>query len=224
MYNRIKHKEVNALDIAKLNSIIMKSQGVQFVVDIDGKHSVDDYVKNDNFFSMMTYVANCLSNIVSQGYIAPFDIYKKAEQSTGYDVEIASRSDFNSYPVNLVVTPGMYVPIGAYINEKMGVINGNEVDFTNLSTLFRDLVTSVEPGQLIPTSPFMLMIISSRCPEFMKGMFPVYSPTVYPPTPAPVEVLEDENEFVEDLTSVDADNPFLSDLNSNYDNSDVLGL
>lgn len=212
------------MNISKLNSIILKSQGVEFVVDIDGKHHVDQYVHNDNFLSMMTYVSNCLSNIISQGYIVPFEVFKRTEQETGYDVEIVQRSDFENYPVNLAVTPGMYVPIGTYISDKMGIIRGNEIDFTNLSVLFRDLVKVVEPGQSVPVNPFMLMIISSKCPEFMKGIFPAFGISPFPSQEIAEDNLQQENGFVKDGSDEFEENPFLSDSNRNYDNSDVLGL
>lgn len=207
------------LDTVKLNKILLKSIGVDFIVNSDGKHTVDTYVNDVNFNAMITYVANCFSTIISNGYIAPFDVVKKHEQVTGYDVTLHERNSFDAYPVNLVVTPGMYIPIGAYAFESMGIKRDNELDLTNLTNLFRDLLMAVEPGATVNTNPFSLMIISSKCPSFMQGMFPAFAPSLFND-----QNIEAENIFTDEATLDNLDNPFLSDPDKQYDNSEVLGL
>lgn len=212
------------MNFGQINAIVMKSIGVDTVIRDGVKYEVDRIAEDIQFASMFCYVANCLSNIMSQAYIVPYDVFKITEQVSGHDVDLVERNGLDIFPINLGATPAMYVPISCYIVEKMGVRVGNEINFDNLTQLFRELIETVEPGQVMSTNPFSLMLISLTCPEFMRGMLPVFAPSLFP---APQTI---ENEFIEEHVFVDDsfgnsnDNPFLSGADGTYDNSEALGL
>lgn len=220
------------MKFSKINAIVLKSIGVDSVVR-DGTHySVEAITKDVQFSAMIFYVANCLSSITSQAYIVPFDVTKVAEQNTGYDVALIKRSDLDSFPVNMHSTPGHYMLVMAYIVEKMGVLNGKEINFDNLTQLFRELVQTIEPGQVLSSNPFSLMLISLTCPEFMRGMLPEFAPRLFVdhgPNSAPfnnadISGHENVNYFEDETNDVETANIFLSDNSQTYDNSDALGL
>lgn len=208
------------LDFGKISAIVMKSNGIDTVVTDGSKYPVDAISQDMQFSSMICYVANCLSAVTMQAYILPYDVYKMTEQVTGYDVELAGRYDSDSYPVNLRATDGFFVPVAAYIVEKMGVRNGNEINFDNLTGLFRQLVQATNPGQKIGINAFSLMLMSMTCPDFMKGVLPAVAPSLFPQTE-----LEDQERGMEvQIRSELEANPFLSGADQVFDNSDVLGL